>query len=31
MKYKLACADFTFPLLAHEKVLQLIAMLALKG
>jgi len=31
MKYKLACADFTFPLLAHEKVLQLIAMLGFEG
>jgi sugar phosphate isomerase/epimerase len=31
MKRKLACADFTFPLLPHEKVLQLIAMLELVG
>ena len=31
MKYKLACADFTFPLLPHNKVLDLIAMLDLKG
>lgn len=31
MKPKLACADFTFPLLAHDKVLDLIAMLELKG
>lgn len=28
---KIACADFTFPLLAHNKVLQLIAMLDCKG
>jgi sugar phosphate isomerase/epimerase len=28
---KIACADFTFPLLSHEKVLQLIAMLDCKG
>ena len=27
MKLKLACADFTFPLLAHDRVLDLIAML----
>ncbi len=27
MPLKLACADFTFPLLPHNKVLQLIAML----
>lgn len=31
MKLDLACADFTFPLLAHDKVLQLIAMLDLQG
>src|ERR1051326_7063538 len=31
MKFKLACADFTFPLLPHEKVLQLIAMLGFEG
>ena len=31
MKPKLACADFTFPLLAHDKVLDLIAMLEFKG
>ena len=31
MKSKLACADFTFPLLPHNKVLDLIAMLDLKG
>jgi len=29
--YKLACADFTFPLLPHDKVLQLVAMLELEG
>jgi sugar phosphate isomerase/epimerase len=29
--YKLACADFTFPLLPHDKVLQLIAMLEMDG
>jgi sugar phosphate isomerase/epimerase len=28
---KLACADFTFPLLAHDRVLDLIAMLDLDG
>lgn len=28
---RLACADFTFPLLAHDKVLQLIAMLEFEG
>jgi sugar phosphate isomerase/epimerase len=27
MKYKLACADFTFPLLAHERALDVIALL----
>ena len=31
MSLKLACADFTFPLLPHEHVLQLIAMLEFKG
>ncbi len=31
MSYKLACADFTFPLLPHDKVLQLIDMLDLDG
>ena len=31
MKFKLACADFTFPLLPHENVLQLIAMLGFEG
>ena len=31
MSYKLACADFSFPLLPHDKVLQLIAMLDLDG
>lgn len=31
MNLKFACADFTFPLLAHEKVLSLIAMLDCKG
>src|SRR3972149_5238383 len=31
MSYKLACADFTFPRLPHDKVLQLIAMLELEG
>ena len=31
MTLKLACADFTFPLLPHENVLQLIAMLEFKG
>ncbi|CAN5497952.1 hypothetical protein BH10CHL1_BH10CHL1_27620 [soil metagenome] len=31
MTYKLACADFTFPLLAHDNVLKLIAMLDLQG
>ena len=28
---KLACADFTFPLLAHDKVLDLIAALEFDG
>lgn len=31
MAYPLACADFTFPLLPHDKVLRLIAMLELQG
>ena len=31
MKHKLACADFTFPLLTHDKVLKLIAMLGFDG
>ncbi len=31
MKRKLACADFAFPLLPHEKSLALIAMLELEG
>ena len=31
MNYRLACADFTFPLLAHEKVLQLISLLEFTG
>ena len=31
MTYKLACADFTFPLLPHRQVLQLIAMLGFEG
>ena len=31
MRYKLACADFTFPQLPHDKVLQLIGMLELEG
>ena len=31
MKLKLACADFTFPLLAHDRVLELIAMLDFEG
>jgi sugar phosphate isomerase/epimerase len=31
MTLKLACADFTFPLLPHDQVLQLIAMLEFKG
>jgi sugar phosphate isomerase/epimerase len=30
-KLKLACADFTFPLLPHDKVLDLIAMLDFEG
>ena len=31
MTLKLACADFTFPLLSHEKALQLISMLEFEG
>ena len=31
MTPKLACADFTFPLLAHDKVLDLIALLDFDG
>ena len=31
MQFKLACADFTFPLLAHENVLDLIGMLEFDG
>jgi sugar phosphate isomerase/epimerase len=31
MRHKLACADFTFPQLLHDKVLQLIGMLELEG
>lgn len=31
MKLKLACADFTFPLLSHDRVLDLIAMLEFQG
>ncbi|MEI6385169.1 MAG: sugar phosphate isomerase/epimerase family protein [Spirochaetota bacterium] len=31
MAFKLACADFTFPLLPHDKVLDLIAMLGFDG
>ena len=31
MKLKLACADFTFPLLSHDRVLELIAMLEFEG
>jgi len=31
MKVKLACADFTFPLLSHQEALQLIAMLGFDG
>ncbi len=31
MKLKLACADFSFPLLAHDSVLDLIAMLGFEG
>ena len=28
---RLACADFTFPILPHDQVLQLIALLGIKG
>ncbi|HEV3137262.1 MAG TPA: TIM barrel protein [Pirellulales bacterium] len=31
MQFKLACADFSFPLLEHERVLDLIAMLGFDG
>lgn len=31
MKRKYACADFTFPLLSHDKALQLIALLGFEG
>lgn len=31
MKLKFACADFTFPLLSHDKVLDLISMLEING
>ncbi len=31
MKLKLACADFTFPILPHHQALQLISMLGFKG
>ena len=31
MKYKLACADFTFPLMSHEQSLGLIALLGFRG
>jgi len=31
MAYRLACADFTFPLLRHDQVLKLIAMLGFEG
>ncbi|MAE62596.1 MAG: hypothetical protein CMJ49_14710 [Planctomycetaceae bacterium] len=31
MKLKLACADFTFPILPHDQALQVIAMLGIKG
>jgi sugar phosphate isomerase/epimerase len=31
MEYKLACADFTFPLLKHEQSLDLISMLGFEG
>ena len=31
MPYRLACADFTFPLLPHARVLKLIAMLEFEG
>ena len=31
MRLKVACADFTFPLLRHEKALDLVAMLEFEG
>ena len=31
MRLKLACADFTYPILPHQQALQVIAMLGLKG
>jgi sugar phosphate isomerase/epimerase len=31
MEFRIACADFTFPLLPHDKVLQLIALLEIRG
>jgi sugar phosphate isomerase/epimerase len=31
MSFRLACADFTFPLLEHDKVLELIGMLGFEG
>src|SRR5689334_13581526 len=31
MTFKLACADFTFPLLPHDRVLDLIALLDFEG
>ena len=31
MKYRLACADFTFPLMSHDQSLGLISMLGFKG
>ena len=31
MKLKLACSDFTFPILPHDQALQLISMLGIKG
>src|SRR6185436_17443179 len=31
MKLKLACADFTFPLLTHDQSLNVIAMLGFEG
>jgi sugar phosphate isomerase/epimerase len=31
MAYRLACADFTFPLLTHDQALKLIAMLGFEG
>ena len=30
MKIKLACADFTFPILPHDQVLHLISLLGIK-